>query len=54
VFCFICGGIVMVRNDAFDVSFEMVNSDFYGEGWMFEIWSIDFVFVEGFMDVVVY
>jgi glycine cleavage system H protein len=31
------GGEVVARNDALDTTPELVNSDPYGEGWMFEV-----------------
>ena len=30
-------GVVVARNDALDASPELLNSDPYGDGWMFEI-----------------
>jgi glycine cleavage system H protein len=34
-------GIVVARNDTLDASPELVNSEPYGDGWMFEIESSD-------------
>jgi glycine cleavage system H protein len=43
-------GTVTARNDALDASPEMVNSDPYGEGWMFEIRPIDRASVVGLLE----
>ncbi len=34
-------GEVTARNDALDASPELVNTDPYGEGWMFEVQLVD-------------
>lgn len=35
------GGKVVARNEALDGSPELVNSDPYGEGWLFEVTGVD-------------
>ena len=42
-------GTVAARNEALDASPELVNSDPYGEGWMFEIRLDDPAAVDGLM-----
>jgi len=47
-------GTVSGRNDALDSAPELVNSDPYGEGWMFELRLADASSVEGLMDASTY
>ena len=42
-------GTIAARNEALDASPELVNSDPYGEGWMFEIRLDDPAAVDGLM-----
>lgn len=48
------GGKVVARNDALDATPELVNSDPYGEGWLFEVAVSDTAEVEGLMDAATY
>jgi len=43
-------GTVAARNEALDSSPELVNSDPYGEGWLFEVVPTDAAAVDGLMD----
>ena len=43
-------GKVVARNEALDGSPEVVNSDPYGEGWLFEVVPADASVVDGLMD----
>src|SRR5690606_35876954 len=43
------GGTVTARNEALDASPELVNTDPYGEGWMFEITPGDPAAVESLL-----
>jgi glycine cleavage system H protein len=47
-------GKVVARNDALDASPELVNSDPYGEGWLFEVVPTDTGAVDGLMDAAAY
>lgn len=47
-------GTVVARNEALDGSPELVNSDPYGEGWLFEIVPADAAAVDGLMDAAAY
>ena len=48
------GGKVVARNDALDATPELVNSDPYGEGWLFEVAVSDTAEVDGLMDAAAY
>ena len=43
-------GSVVARNDALDATPELVNSDPYGEGWMYELRLDDTSQVDGLLD----
>lgn len=47
-------GRVALRNEALDGSPELVNSDPYGEGWLFEVVPADAAEVEGLLDAATY
>lgn len=47
-------GTVSARNDALDANPELVNSDPYGQGWMFEVRPSDPAALEGLMDAAAY
>jgi glycine cleavage system H protein len=47
-------GTVVARNDALESSPELVNSDPYGEGWLFEVTPSDASAVEQLMDAAAY
>ncbi len=47
-------GKVTARNEALDATPELVNSDPYGEGWLFEIAPSDDTAVEGLMSAEAY
>lgn len=47
-------GKIAARNDALDGSPELVNSDPYGEGWLFEVVPSEPGDVEGLMDANAY
>ena len=47
-------GEVTAVNEALDASPELVNSDPYGEGWMYELQPSDAAAVDGLMDVEAY
>lgn len=47
-------GEVTARNDALDAAPELVNSDPYGEGWLFEITPSDPTQVDGLLDAAGY
>ena len=47
-------GSVAVRNEALDGNPELVNSDPYGEGWLFEVVPADAAVVDGLMDATAY
>ena len=47
-------GKVAARNEALDGSPELVNSDPYGEGWLFEVVPADPASVESLMDAAAY
>jgi len=47
-------GKVVARNEALDASPELVNSDPYGSGWLFEVVPSDGSAVEGLMDAASY
>lgn len=48
------GGEVVARNEALDTSPELVNSDPYGDGWLFEIRPSDASAVEALMNAATY
>ena len=45
---------VVARNEALDATPELVNSDPYGEGWLFEIVPSDAAAVDALMDAEAY
>jgi len=47
-------GEVVARNDALDATPELVNSDPYGEGWMYELRVSDVGVLDSLMDVEAY
>jgi len=47
-------GEVVARNDGLDATPELVNSDPYGAGWLFEVTPSDPAAVEGLMDAATY
>lgn len=47
-------GEVVARNEALDGTPELVNSDPYGEGWLFEVRPADAASVDGLMDASAY
>ncbi|HWU20857.1 MAG TPA: glycine cleavage system protein GcvH [Nocardioides sp.] len=47
-------GEVVARNDALDTTPELVNSDAYGEGWLFEIVPADRGDLDGLLDAAAY
>lgn len=47
-------GEVTARNEALDAAPELVNSDPYGEGWLFEITPTDAGAVDGLLDAAGY
>lgn len=47
-------GEVVARNEALDATPELVNSDPYGEGWLFEVVPTDTAEVEALMDAGTY
>ena len=47
-------GSVTARNEALDGNPELVNSDPYGEGWLFEIAPSDDTALDGLMDAATY
>lgn len=47
-------GKVVARNEALDGTPEVVNSDPYGEGWLFEVVPADGSAVDGLMDSATY
>jgi glycine cleavage system H protein len=47
-------GRVTATNDALDGTPELVNSDPYGEGWLFEIAPSDDTAIDGLMDATAY
>ena len=47
-------GEVTARNEALDATPELVNSDPYGEGWLFELRPADADAVGGLLDVAAY
>jgi glycine cleavage system H protein len=48
------GGKVVARNESLDSAPELVNSDPYGEGWLFEVTGIDRAEVDALMDAAAY
>jgi glycine cleavage system H protein len=48
------GGKVVARNDALDGSPELVNSDPYGEGWLFEVTGVSDAELGALMDAAAY
>ena len=47
-------GEVTARNDGLDATPELVNTDPYGEGWLFELRPADAAAVSGLLDVAAY
>lgn len=47
-------GKVVARNDAVDSTPELVNSDPYGEGWLFEVAGASDTEIDGLMDSAAY
>jgi glycine cleavage system H protein len=47
-------GTVVARNEALDGTPELVNTDPYGEGWLFELRPADASAVDGLMDAAAY
>jgi len=47
-------GEVVAVNDALDATPELVNSDPYGDGWIFEVRVSDPATIEGLMDATAY
>lgn len=47
-------GEVVARNETLDANPELVNSDPYGEGWLFELVPTDAADVEGLLDAAGY
>lgn len=47
-------GEIVGRNEALDAAPELVNSDAYGEGWLFEIVPTDPAAVESLLDAAAY
>jgi glycine cleavage system H protein len=47
-------GAVSSRNEALDATPELVNTDPYGEGWMFELTPAEAGSVEGLLDAAAY
>ena len=47
-------GEVVARNDALDATPELVNSDPYGAGWLFEVALSDAAQVDGLLDAAAY
>jgi glycine cleavage system H protein len=47
-------GEVVARNEALDATPELVNSDAYGEGWLFEIVPADRGQLDGLLDAAAY
>ena len=47
-------GKVVARNEALEGTPELVNSDPYGEGWLFEVVPSDPAAVEGLLDAAAY
>jgi glycine cleavage system H protein len=47
-------GEVVTRNDALDATPELVNSDPYGGGWLFEVVPSDRTQLEGLLDAAAY
>ena len=47
-------GEVVARNDGLDATPELVNSDPYGEGWLFEVAGADATATDGLMDAAAY
>lgn len=47
-------GTVVAINESLDATPELVNSDPYGQGWLFEVEGADAAAVEGLMDAAAY
>lgn len=47
-------GRIVARNDSLEGSPELVNSDPYGEGWLFEVAPSDASALDGLMDAAAY
>ena len=48
------GGEVVARNEALDATPELVNSDPYGDGWLFEIVPADAAELDQLLDAAGY
>jgi glycine cleavage system H protein len=48
------GGKVVARNDSLDATPELVNSDAYGDGWLFEVAPTDRGELDALMDAAAY
>jgi glycine cleavage system H protein len=48
------GGEVVARNEALDATPELVNTDPYGAGWLYEVVPEDSSAVDGLMDAAAY
>jgi len=47
-------GTVVARNESLDATPELVNSDPYGDGWLYELKPADATVVAGLMDAATY
>lgn len=47
-------GVVTARNDALDTAPETINSDPYGEGWLFRLRAEDAAAFDGLLDAAAY
>jgi glycine cleavage system H protein len=47
-------GEVVARNEALDATPELVNTDPYGDGWLFEVATTDSADTSGFLDAAAY
>jgi glycine cleavage system H protein len=47
-------GEVVARNDALEATPELVNTDPYGDGWLFEVATTDGTDTSGFLDAAAY
>jgi glycine cleavage system H protein len=47
-------GEIVAKNDTLDATPELVNSDPYGGGWLFEIKPVDGAAVDGLLDAAAY
>ena len=48
------GGEIVTRNEALDATPELVNTDPYGDGWLFELVPTDGSAIDGLMDAAAY